>query len=247
MGKFIVYKHTNKLNGKCYIGQTSSGDVKYRWRGGKGYVSQRKFYNAILKYGWDGFIHDILDVVDTQEEANNLERYYIEKFNSIKDGYNIYEGGVGGKGRCKKVYQLDRDFNIINEFSSISEASCKLGLILGSISNCCHGKRMTTGGFYFCFKDEYQEYVNKYRDKFTDYYNGNLNEVLPLLEEKDKKNKEIKKTRGKPKKRKDKLGKIVAFEITEPLRQRIRECAFKKDVSFSAMVREILERYFEER
>lgn len=41
--------------------------------------------------------------------------------------------------------------------------------------------------------------------------------------------------------------KLVAFEISEPLRQRIREDAFKKDVSFSAMIREILERYYEER
>lgn len=41
--------------------------------------------------------------------------------------------------------------------------------------------------------------------------------------------------------------KLIALQISEPLRQRIREEAFKKEVSFSAMVREILERYFEDR
>ena len=41
--------------------------------------------------------------------------------------------------------------------------------------------------------------------------------------------------------------RVVAFEISEPLRQRIRRDAFNKSVSFSAMIREILERFYEER
>jgi len=40
---------------------------------------------------------------------------------------------------------------------------------------------------------------------------------------------------------------LVAFQLPHPLKQRIREEAFKKELSFSAMIREILERYFEER
>lgn len=41
--------------------------------------------------------------------------------------------------------------------------------------------------------------------------------------------------------------KLIALQISEPLRQRIREEAYKKELSFSAMIREILERYFEDR
>lgn len=54
---------------KKYIGQTIQ-DPKYRWgKDGNGYKGQA-FYNAILKYGWKNFDHEILAVVDSKEEAN---------------------------------------------------------------------------------------------------------------------------------------------------------------------------------
>ena len=54
---FLVYKHTNKENGKVYIGITSQ-EPKRRWQNGAGYYGTY-FYYAIQKYGWDGFEHDI--------------------------------------------------------------------------------------------------------------------------------------------------------------------------------------------
>ena len=90
--KFCVYCHTNKVNGKKYIGQTC--DVIDRWRcNGKNYFSSLKFFNAIKKYGWDNFEHVILYENLTLEEANKVEAELIEKYNTIENGYNIKPGG----------------------------------------------------------------------------------------------------------------------------------------------------------
>lgn len=94
MKKYILYCHTNKINGKKYIGITSTKPEK-RWQNGKGYYSNSYFNSAILKYGWDAFLHEIWYTDLTVEEANALEIKMIEKYNSANRefGYNIDLGG----------------------------------------------------------------------------------------------------------------------------------------------------------
>ena len=60
MKTYTIYKHTNIINNKSYIGQTCQ-DVKKRWGNGLGYKTCPIFYQAILKYGWDNFTHEILE------------------------------------------------------------------------------------------------------------------------------------------------------------------------------------------
>lgn len=91
--KYIVYKHTNKINGKSYIGITGQARYKKRWGNGSGYIKQYKFYNAIQKYGWDGFEHTVLYKSLSLEEACRIEKELIIKYDSIKNGYNVNEGG----------------------------------------------------------------------------------------------------------------------------------------------------------
>lgn len=94
MKKFILYCHTNKVNGKRYIGITSMKPEK-RWSNGNGYKQNKYFYSAIKKYGWDSFYHEIWFTELTIEEANQKERELIEKYNSANRdfGYNIELGG----------------------------------------------------------------------------------------------------------------------------------------------------------
>lgn len=93
---YCVYIHTNKQNGKVYIGQTKFGDEpNKRWRNGEGYKMSVRFYQAIKKYGWDGFEHQIIETGLTQDEANRLEELLILQFDSTNfaNGYNAKSGG----------------------------------------------------------------------------------------------------------------------------------------------------------
>lgn len=93
--KWCVYMHVNKMNGKKYIGQTCQNPPKKRWANGLGYVESPKFWNAIQKYGWDGFEHIIIQDNLTLDEANSLEESLIKKYNTMSDkfGYNLQSGG----------------------------------------------------------------------------------------------------------------------------------------------------------
>ena len=93
--KYCVYRHTSP-SGKSYIGITSRKPEK-RWNYGKGYVDNEYFYNAINKYGWRNFTHEILCTGLTEEQASWLEKELIARFdltNRLK-GYNIDCGGIG--------------------------------------------------------------------------------------------------------------------------------------------------------
>lgn len=91
--KFIIYYHKSP-EGKYYIGQTCQ-NTKERWRKGKGYNSL-KFTAAIQKYGWDNFEHGILEENVLKDKIDELEAYYIEKFNSVENGYNTYKQNYSG-------------------------------------------------------------------------------------------------------------------------------------------------------
>lgn len=92
---FTVYIHTNKANGKKYIGITRQ-DAQRRWRpDGTGYKNNPYFWHAIQKHGWDNFEHSIIAEHLTEEDACNLEIALIAQFqsNDLTHGYNIAEGG----------------------------------------------------------------------------------------------------------------------------------------------------------
>lgn len=64
-----------------------------RFKAGKGYKPTTKINLAIEKYGWENFIHKILCETNNKYIAGEMEKYYIEEFDSINNGYNIQSGG----------------------------------------------------------------------------------------------------------------------------------------------------------
>ncbi len=95
---WCVYKHTNKINGKVYIGQTCKEPTR-RWESRSGYKSCTHFNRAIEKYGWDNFEHEVLYAELALEEADEIERKLIKEYksNDPNFGYNIKEGGHNSK------------------------------------------------------------------------------------------------------------------------------------------------------
>ena len=94
MNNYTIYMHKNKINGKIYIGQTSQ-EPKKRWNNGQGYIDCSRFYNAIIKYGWDNCEQIMVYQDVSQGQANTVEEQLIKQYKTQDDryGYNIKAGG----------------------------------------------------------------------------------------------------------------------------------------------------------
>ena len=88
----VIYKTTNLVNGKYYIGQDSKNDPNYLGSG-------KLLKYAIEKYSIENFQKEILETCNTKEQLNEREIFWIKELNSIETGYNISEGGGGGNTR----------------------------------------------------------------------------------------------------------------------------------------------------
>jgi group I intron endonuclease len=86
----IIYKTTNLINGKIYVGKDSNNNPKYLGSG-------KYLNNSIKKYGKENFVKEIICECFCKEELNKKEKYWIE-FYDCKDpnGYNLTDGGDGG-------------------------------------------------------------------------------------------------------------------------------------------------------
>ena len=142
----IIYKITNKFNGKVYIGKTTRSLEKRKEEHIKYAKKHKNFilYRAINKYGIDNFEFEIIDETDNKNELTLLEQKYIKQYNSyigfeICNGYNMTRGGEGG---------------FINEnHPNKKEIYKKIG-------------RSNSGDKHFLNKmnyDEREEFLNKYR------------------------------------------------------------------------------------
>lgn len=112
----IIYKVTNLVNNKIYIGQTER-TLKERWKQHKYKEGCRYLHNAILKYGANNFKIEEIEKVPI-EDLDEREIYWIAYYNSTDRtiGYNILKGGKLGRMQMyklspedtKKLIELDK-------------------------------------------------------------------------------------------------------------------------------------------
>jgi len=109
----IIYKSTNKITGKIYIGQTKHAldtRIKNHMKESK-QESNRPFMLSINKHGIDNFTFETIDSANNSDELNDKEIYWINFYDSVfPNGYNVTGGGQGKK--IKTTKQLS---NLISE------------------------------------------------------------------------------------------------------------------------------------
>lgn len=129
--KYCVYVHTNKVNGKKYVGVTSM-KPEDRWKNGNGYPHNTYFTRAIKKYGWnDGFTHEIVTEDLLVEDAYQMERELIAEYDCINpNGYNATSGGEIGKEYSEELRQ--RLSEIITERMNTPEVKAKMAEFFAS-------------------------------------------------------------------------------------------------------------------
>lgn len=129
---FTIYITTNKINGKVYVDQHK---VKSLFARDNYLGSGKKLKLAIKKYGKENFSKEIITIVMTQSEADALESYYIEKYDSTnpEKGYNILKGGQG-TGRLENQIPW-------NKGKKGCQTAWNKGLILGPVTGEEYEKR----------------------------------------------------------------------------------------------------------
>jgi len=143
-----IYKLTSP-SGKYYIGRSKEYDVRMKQHNSRSKTSDEiVLYHAIRKYGWENFDKEIIAEV-ANDEAVELEEFFIKKYNAVETGYNMTYKGCGGdiwKGRRKT-----------KEFQEFREQQRKYG------GDQWEGRYDTT---------EYKQFVEKMKDINGGYKNG---------------------------------------------------------------------------
>jgi group I intron endonuclease len=105
----IIYKITNLINNKIYIGQDKNNNPKYM---GSGNLIKK----AMKKYGKQNFIKEVISECKTVEELNEKEKYYIDLYESRnqKIGYNISIGGESGMLGLKHTEETKEKMRLNN-------------------------------------------------------------------------------------------------------------------------------------
>jgi len=106
-----IYKITNLLNDKCYVGKHSCLNINNAYFG-----SGIAIKKAIKKHGKNNFKKEILCICKTEEEQNKKEILWIKKLKTYKNGYNMTLGGEGILGHKHRADSIIKGSNSRREF-----------------------------------------------------------------------------------------------------------------------------------
>lgn len=95
---YIVYRITNIVDGKCYIGQTVYSHKRrlsqHKFRARHGVYTENPLYKAMIEFGEDNFISDVIEAQISSDRIDSREKYWIQKEDTMfPHGYNVQSGG----------------------------------------------------------------------------------------------------------------------------------------------------------
>lgn len=183
----VIYCATNIINGKKYIGQTIRNlEIRKREHIGQSYNgSELAFHQAIRKYGEDKFEWNVLDHAYSQEELDDIEKYWIDYYDTYRDsGYNMSLGGQFNLSDCpdemsemrggRKFLVFDLNGNFIKETISQTEFADEIGVSVKTVNHVLMGRKASTCGYVLIFKDEFSEEklddkIKQIKDRHKDF------------------------------------------------------------------------------
>lgn len=176
MVSHYIYKITNTLNQKIYVGKSKNPTV--RWRQHKSHSKKRntKLYYAMRKYGIENFTFEILEVC-LGGQVNEREIYYVSL---LEPYYNMTNGGDGGgflnkkhgdnwknaikQSNSKKVACYNLDGHLVKVYESCRDASYDVfGKDCRGISAVTRGEYQTYGGY------QWKSFINHPEIKIEPY------------------------------------------------------------------------------
>lgn len=193
---YSIYKITNTMNDKLYIGQTAFGIEKrfkeHTNKAKSGNYNHRPLYSAMNKYGIENFNIELIENGLSKEEANEREQYWISFYSTYNDnGYNATIGGDDGGTHSCTVYQIDMNtLKVIKKFESTREAARNYAKNGNNapINKVCLGKSNSAYGFYWCYENNYETFIkekeltNKTKEtkkvKKVEQYDLTTNEII---------------------------------------------------------------------
>ena len=126
-----IYKITNDINGKVYVGKTEHS-IERRFKEHcrdrlKRRCEKRPLYSAMNKYGIE---HFHVELIESTNNPNEREAFWIDKFNSYHNGYNATKGGDG-----KKYLDYDLICNTYIKLQNVAETANILGISRDSVTD----------------------------------------------------------------------------------------------------------------
>jgi len=180
-----IYKFTNKVNNKVYIGQSVNISNRYRAHIKSAFYPKSNTYNtifhaAIRKYGIEQFDFTVLCTCSV-EELNKLEKFYIQEYNSLApNGYNMTTGGENPWG-INFRYSKDDILAIIDDLRNTTKSAKELGQIWGCSDSLI--KFISQGREYYIEGEQYPIRDSEAIVKITQEHRPQVNPVAVLNNE----------------------------------------------------------------
>lgn len=181
----IIYKFTNKVNGKHYIGLTTRGfevrikEHMYQHLNPNTGSYNSVFYRALRKHGWDNFSCEIIDHASSKDELMSKESYWISYYKSFSNdnGYNSTTGGdlhefreesrlkMATSHGGKPFLVFDTSGNFVSRYEIHSEFAKELGVSMKHIATALRAKYYSLGGYIPIYEEDYSDILLENRIK----------------------------------------------------------------------------------
>lgn len=147
-----IYKYTNKINNKVYIGQSVNIERRIKEHNNRAFTNGNNDFNSLLsralrKYGLDNFVIEVIEEC-SKEELDEKEKFYIAQYNSCNPscGYNLQLGGdsnLGGAGKLTFEELELLTWELKNTTISQKELAIKYNITNQAVSDINVGKYYT--------------------------------------------------------------------------------------------------------